>query len=240
VDNPRNWYLDSFDLNSIGNFAKEIGATFIVDTSVQPLQPTALSAADIVVLSLSKYPSLGFSMGGAILSNKSGGILFENIKHFSARNAYMLSAESAFSINGQIISLRDRMEAVSAKAWAIHTFLESCDMVKKVRIPNKLNLDGFCGGQVSFHLINPDQGRKIEELVGTNSLGHFSLHLACTFGASFTTIEHLNSNPRKREGFLGIQSNEQNIPNDILRIGVGCESIQEIISDLEFVLRATE
>ena len=57
-DHPRNWLLSTPDLDALGELARKHSALRIVDTSVQPLQPlTALGLADIVVCSLSKYPS---------------------------------------------------------------------------------------------------------------------------------------------------------------------------------------
>lgn len=80
----------------------------------------------------------------------------------------------------------------------------------------------------------------MEKVIGYNSLSLKStLSLACTFGASFTTFEHFASNERHRTGIRREDTAEILIPDDMVRIGVGYEKVENIIHDLNFILNIT-
>ncbi len=238
LDNPRNWWLDALDIREISQIAKAKGAKLIVDTSVQPLQNALDSGADLAVLSLSKYPSLGLTLGGAILSNDQDDI--DKAKATGMEEGHVLSPEAALTIWAQSISLRDRMFALSHKTAQVAEFLKKHSKVLKVRIPDPALLDGLVGGQLSFHLVNAEQGPLMEKVIGHNHLSlRSALNLASTFGAAFTTFEHFSSNQRYRTGIAKEDTAEIMIPEDMVRIGLGCERLEDIIDDLDFVLNVT-
>jgi len=237
-DNPRNWWLDTLDLKAISQVAKSKGSKLIVDTSVQPIQPALDYGADLVVMSLSKYPSMGLTLGGAILGNDQKDV--SKARLAGLEEGHVLSPEAALTIWEQSITLRDRMFALSYKTEKIAEFLKEHKRVSRVRVPNPKLLHGLMGGQLSFHLLDPQQGLLIEKVVGYNSLSLKSaLNLACTFGASFTTLEHFASNERYRIGIPRENTAEALIPSDMIRIGVGSERLEDIIDSLDFVLNIT-
>lgn len=238
-DNPRNWWLDSLDIKSISSIAKKAKARLIVDISVQPLQDLLQEGADLVVLSLSKYPSTGLTIGGAILCNDP--VYIKKCHTASTSEGHILSPEAASTIWSQIISLRDRMFALSIKTEKIASFLKGHPSVTKVRLPDKNLCGGFIGAQITFHLHNPIQCAMMEKIIGHNSLmSETSLHLACTFGASYTTFEHFASNIRHRELIPREETGEADIPDDIIRLGIGYENQYNIIRDLNFLLNITD
>jgi len=234
-DTPRNWWLECLDVQALSFIAKSKDAVLVVDTSVQPLQQPMQLGADVNVCSLSKYPSLGLTVGGMILSNAEA--YQRKFALHAGREGHVLSPDAAVTIWCQILSLRDRMFAVSAKAEAVAAFLGNHKRVQLVRLPNKHLCGGLVGGQVSFHAGGYNQGAVMERLIGQNSISQVaSLHLACTFGGAFTTFEHFASNIRARSGVPREATNEAALPNDIIRLGIGCEPPEEIIADLEFLL----
>lgn len=238
IDNPRNWFLDTFDIGALSKICYNLKSYLIVDTSVQPLQDILSIGVDIIVMSLSKYPSNGMTVGGAILSKDID--ISNKVGVICSDEGHVLSPCAAITIWEQIISIRDRLTNVSKKAKIISDFLLTKEFIKKVRFPNSLFLNGYAGGQVSFHLNKRMQGYIIEKIIGQNSLSNSScLHLACTFGASFTTIEHFSSNKRKRIGIPVKDTNENFLPDDIVRIGVGNEPVIKILEQLNFVLNTS-
>lgn len=237
-DNPRNLYLDVFNMEKIINVVHKYSSHLIVDASVQPVQDILRFGVDVVVFSLSKYPSIGLTMGGAILTNHPS--YFEKVKTVGTTEGHVLSPEAAFTIWGQSLSLRDRMFALSKKTKYIADFLKTHCAIKQVRIPNSKLLNNLIGGQLSFHLHDPKQGYLMEKVIGNNSLRKkASLHLACTFGSCFTTFEHFASNKRCRSLIGREGTNEIEIPNDLIRLGIGCEDYQDIIDELNFTLNVT-
>lgn len=238
-DNPRNWWLDSMDIQRISQIAHNHDAIFIVDTSLQPVQNVLGKGVDVAVFSLSKYPSLGMTLGGCILSNDSG--VIGKIGQVASEEGHVLAPEAAMTIWNHIIGLRDHMQAVSEKAQRIAEFLQSHQAILRVRVPDKRYTDGLIGGQLTFHMKSFEQAHIMERVVGQNSLmASTCLHLACTFGASFSTFEHFHSNIRHRTGISREDTNEVAIPSDLVRIGIGCESADRIIEELKFLLDVTD
>lgn len=235
LDSPRNWYLDAIDLVRIANEAQRIGAVTIVDTSVQPLQQLDNLQIDVTVLSLSKYPSAGMTIGGAIgTSNIS---LFEKIQSASAHSGNVLSPEAAATVWAQINSLEARMASVSQTAAAMRELLEGHSAVKYVRLPNAALCGGLTGGQISFHVITEELARRAELVCAHNALDpEFPFKIACTFGAHYSTVEHFASNVRHRVGRMTPDVAENEMPRDLVRIGIGNEPSSAIVAAIKFVL----
>ncbi|MFA5180615.1 MAG: PLP-dependent transferase [Syntrophales bacterium] len=234
-DNPRNWWLEGFDIERIAQKVHEIGALLIVDTSVQPLQDVLAKGADIAVCSLSKYPSKGKTIGGCVATNNEN--LMKRIRQIASDEGHVLAPEAALTIWEQITNIHDHMKSVSEKAEMVSAFLRNRSAIQSVRIPDKKFTDGYVGGQLTFDIKNFQCGYIMEKLIGHNSLStDTALHLACTFGASYTTFEHFASNVRYRTGIRREDTNEIAIPSTFVRLGIGCESADRIINDLSFYL----
>jgi cystathionine beta-lyase/cystathionine gamma-synthase len=234
-DSPRNWWLDCVDIGAVAKIAHEHDGKLAVDVSVQPLQRPLHLGADVAVCSLSKYPSMGLTLGGAIFANSFE--IHDRITNSLAREGSILSPDAATTIWTQAVSLRDRLGALSTKILMLSKFLGNRSAVRQVRVVNAEMAGGLVGGQLTFHVVKPAMGFAAEKIVGHNSLRTRSgLHLACTFGGVMTTFEHFASNIRYRTGLPRESSNEVELPSDIIRVGVGCEQVDDILADLDFVL----
>lgn len=233
-DNPRNWWLESMDLRAIANVAHREHSLLICDVSLQPLQH-ANTVADVVVCSLSKYPSLGMTIGGCITVNSP--VLGSKIRRQMDQEANVMSPDAAATIWSQACSLYDRMNSLSGKVQRIADSLLAHPAVRSVRVPDTAFTGGLLGGQLAFHVLDETVGALAERIVGQNAFRNdTALHLVCTFGTAITTFEHFASNVRHREGVPREDTNEAGLPNDIVRIGVGCETADSIIGDLDFIL----
>ncbi|WP_394620208.1 PLP-dependent transferase [Lentzea sp. JNUCC 0626] len=233
-DSPRNWWLECLDVAGLAEIGRGFGAKLAVDSSVQPVQDLMPLGADVVILSLSKYASLGMALGGMVLTDDDE--LRAKIFAAVVDRLVMLSADAAMTIWTQAVSLRDRMTALSDKAERIATHLATRADITAVRVADAKQC-GFAGGQVVFHAASPDVAHTAERLVGHNSLRVRSgLHLACTYGSAMTTYEHFASNTRHRTGIAWDATNEALLTDDMVRIGVGCEPVEDIIADLDMVL----
>ncbi len=230
LDNPRNWFLDSFDVSALRACMNEVcDALLVVDTTLQPLQRALVKGADVCVLSLSKYPSNGFELGGAALFTDPGKARLVRDKMELWGNPIGLS--SAHKIWEQVMSLQDRMVSLSPKVISIADSLRGHPAVTAVRVPDAKHLDGLVGGQLSFHVKSPRIGCALEKIVGHNATNpNCPMRLACTFGASISTVEHFASNPRKRERLAREETNEILIPDDIVRLGVGSRDTADRIT----------
>jgi cystathionine beta-lyase/cystathionine gamma-synthase len=235
-DHPRNWVLTCPNLRRLRALSEAASAKLIVDVSVQPLQRLfRLGLADLEVMSLSKYPSLGETMGGAILGSEA------DLKPLRARARLagdVLAPQVAERILTHLPSLRDRLLAVSEKAQRVAEALRQHSMIGAVSIPDLSAVGAVCGGQICAHFINPSDADAVEDKVGENAaFPGFPLALACTFGASFTIIEHFYSRNWDRvEPVIGSDV----IKPGWMRISIGLESAEDIIRAFAMVLRFAE
>lgn len=206
----------------------------VVDSSLQPLQRSFAKGSDVEVFSLSKYPSNGLATGGAYVCNDEA--VAKKIAYQVAIEGHILDHAAAFTVWEQCLSLHDRLAAVSEKAKSVAAFLASHPAVREVRQADSAQLEGMSGGQITFHLKDASQGRRMEDLVSSNILAGMPLNLITTFGAAATTFEHFASNVRYREGIPREATSEVLIPDDIVRLGIGLEGVDKIIDALRFVL----
>lgn len=236
-DSPINWWLECIDLKKIKGISIKYKVKILADISVQPLQPSITQYADMVVFSLSKYPSLGLTLGGAILTNNVTD--FKKIEGIISRNGDRLSSDSANTIWCQIISLQDRMESVSRKVLKIKNEIKNLKLIKKILTIDENLYDGLVGGMMVIVLKNKNFGPIIENIVGHNSnRKKTTLHLAFTFGGAMTTLEHFYSNPRLSSNFKNPEL--INISEDFIRISLGCETVEDIISDITMIFKTAE
>lgn len=238
LDSPRNWYLDVLPCKAISKQAHLIGAKTIADVSVQPVQNLFSLDVDVVVQSLSKYPSSGLTCGGAI--GATDNTIATLIDREAKLHGLTMAPDTALVIGEQICSLPDRMQALSEKALKVADMLRSNPYVRLVRVPDGTKMGGLVGGQVCFHADTAERAAAMEEVVSHNSMSrNFPLALACTFGAVFTTFEHFASNLRHREVRVVEDLTEGEMPRDIVRIGIGYESLKTILDALHFVIHTT-
>ena len=126
------------------------------------------------------------------------------------------------------------MESLESKMMKIKDAIGFLPVVREVRIVNRLCCSNQGGGILVLDLKNKTVGTLIESIVSHNaSRKKAALHLAYTFGGVMTTLEHFFSNPR----LVGRgNQNISSIPETFVRISVGYEPVEHIISDLKLVL----
>lgn len=238
VDSPSNWFLTCQNVARLRELADRHGAKLLIDISVQPLQPETVALADLAIVSLSKWPTAGHTLGGAVLGPKK---YVELAERAAAVDGHVLSAEAALTLLQQLPSLPDRIANVSRKARQIRGQLLDHPEVAIIRLAEDGYFRSECGGQLVIELVDAKLGCVIEQIVGFNAYSAVLTlpQLACTFGASVSTIEHFASNTRHREGLATDRSatGEALIPGNFLRISVGNCTATDLAAGLALVLR---
>ncbi len=227
VDSPSNWLLLESDIEGLARIAHEYGALLAVDTSVAPCQRLFSSGLDLLAMSLSKYPSGGSTAGGVLFGHPA---IMRSIQEGALLEGCVLAPEAASRILVGTMTLSDRMAAISPKVRRIAAFLEKISMVREVH-----TAEG--SGQIVLH-VTPDHGAQIEAIVAANAAVYGMPKLMCTFGAPVSSIEHFNTNPRFRSGIAADRNatGESSIPATAVRLSVGAEPVESIISALRFIL----
>jgi methionine-gamma-lyase len=240
VETPSNPTMKLTDIKAVSKIAREHGIITMVDnTFMSPyFQKPLKLGADISIHSLTKYLS-GHSdvIGGAIITSKAIiGLIDPILKNTGAT---LGPFEAWLTLRG-IKTLAVRLDRHDENALKIAKFLETHPKVEIVHYPGlpshpqhelaKQQMSGF-GGVLSFELKGGlEAGRKLMNSVRLCTL-------AVSLGAVETLIEHPASMthvivPKEERLKTGIS-------DSLVRLAVGIEDADDIISDLDQALEKT-
>lgn len=228
LESPSNPRLLITDVKTVSKMAKERGALIAVDnTWPTPYNMLPLElGADISVHSTTKYLG-GHSdiLGGAVIL-KSNEALFEKIRVIQHVQGAVPSPRDCWLLSRSIRSFPYRMRAHNENARKVADFLSKHPKVKDVYYPGlkshpgheiaKAQMNDF-GGMISF-LIDGGPKEAIE-IVGKSEL----IKAATSLGGIESIWEHRKSS----------EGDESPTPHNLIRLSVGLEHPDDIISDIE-------
>ena len=237
VETPTNPVMTVTDLKAVSDVAHAHGARVVCDnTFMSPyLQRPIDFDVDIVVHSTTKYLNgHSDSVGGFVALNNEEDAQW--IQFVQNSIGAILSPFDSFLVLRGTKTLAVRMEAHDRNGRAIANFLAEHPKVQKVYYPGlsshpqhelaKRQQRGF-GGMVAFETGSLENAKKVLETVKL-----------CTLAESLGGVESLISHPAtmthasvplEKRNLLGIT-------DGLVRISVGIEDIEDIISDLDQAL----
>ncbi len=234
-ETPTNPLLGIADIAELATIAHEAQARLVVDnTFASPYlqQPLALGA-DVVVHSTTKYLG-GHSdvIGGALITADAA--LAEPLAfHQNAMGAVAGPFDAWLVLRG-IKTLGVRMDRHCANAVRIVDFLTAHPAVDRVLYPGlpehpghdvaAKQMRGF-GGMVSFTLRGGEE----------TALKVCGLVEVFTLGESLGGVESLIEHPG-RMTHASVAGSALEVPNDLVRLSVGIEDIEDLIADLASAL----
>ncbi len=240
IETPTNPLLKITDVKKVTTISKKYKVKTLVDnTFMSPYFQNPLTlGADIVLHSMTKYIN-GHSdvVGGALMLNDKK--LYEKIWKLQNSLGPSQSPFDSWLVLRGIKTLAIRMEAHQKNALQVAKFLESHPMVEKVIYPGlkshpqykiaKSQMSGF-GGMMTFFL--KGDIKKSKKFLSKIKL--FSL--AESLGGVESLIEHPAimthaSIPKETREELGITDN-------LIRLSVGIENVDDLINDLDTTLKA--
>ncbi len=212
LESPSNPLLEVADVAAICGAPRSAGTLVAVDnTFATPLlqQPLALGA-DVAVYSATKFIG-GHSdllLGAAVTAETD---LLERLRRNRAlAGATPGTLECFLALRGaRTLPLRLRQSSENAAALVAH--LRGHELVQRVRYP------GF-GAIVSFDLADADTADRVCEATGI-------IRHATSLGGVETTME-------RRSSLAG----QEHIPQGLIRMSVGCEHVDDLLSDLDDAL----
>lgn len=232
IETPTNPLLNVGDIAAIAEVAHAGGALLVVDnTFASPyLQQPLLLGADIVLHSTTKY------MGGH--SDVVGGALVAVDSEIAERLAYHQNAMGAIAgpfdswlVLRGLKTLGVRMDRHNLNAQQVVQFLQGQSSVGHIYWPGldshpnhevaKKQMRGF-GGMVSFRVKDGEQAA-LDICAKTNVF---------TLGESLGGVESLIEHPA-RMTHASVSGSPLEVPSDLIRLSVGIEDADDLISDLE-------
>jgi len=234
VESPTNPLLKVADLKTLTEIAKIHGLYTIVDnTFMTPLLQKPLNfGADIIIHSASKYLGGHNDVVAGLVVTK-GEALSEQVYSIQNATGGILGPQDSWLLLRGIKTLSLRMERQMLNAQKIAEWLEKEDLVKTVYYPGlcsspghellKKQAKGF-GGMLSFELKDAS--------TAINIINNVKL---IKFAESLGGVESLITYPctQTHADMPEAFRNKLGISDALLRLSVGIEHIDDLISDLE-------
>ncbi len=241
IETPSNPALDIIDLNWISNFCKERKLILIVDNCfcTPYIQRPAEWGADLVVHSGTKFlDGQGRVIAGAVLGRKD---LIKEIRFIARATGPSLSPMNAWIISKSLETLSIRMERHSQNALKLAEYLEKHPQIELVKYPFLPSHPQYTlakkqmklGGGIVTFVVKGGLKRGAKFL---DALKWFSL--TANLGDSRTTATHPASTTHAK-----LTEDERlavGIKPGLIRISVGLEHIDDIITEIEQALEASK
>ena len=234
LETPSNPLTEIADVKRLAEIAHKHDCLLVVDNclSTPILQKPIEYGADIVIHSATKYlDGQGRCVGGAIIG--SNDLLGEDVFGFLRTAGTTMSPFNAWVFLKGLETLNIRMKAHCENALLLAQWLEQHDKVEKVYYPGleshkqhqlaKDQQNGF-GGLVSFDV----RGDKASAWRIIDSTELFSI--TANLGDTKSTITHPATTTHHR--LTDEQRDEAGIKQNMIRISVGLEDIEDLKDDL--------
>ena len=241
VETPSNPLLRLSDIKALAQVAKAAGALLVVDnTFLSPvLQRPFEAGADLVVHSTTKYLN-GHSdvVGGVVVSAPGRLALTQQIQSVNNLLGTSQAPHDCFLVLRGLKTLPLRMRQHEATAQVLAEYLAAHPAVGKVHFPGlpshpqhelaKRQQRGF-GAMLSFELKEGGNAR----------LNHVLRRLRWfTLAESLGGVESLVAHPASmtHASMTPAARKKAGITDDLIRLSVGLEDVQELRADLEYAL----
>ena len=234
LETPSNPLGEVVDLRALSAISKKNNIILAVDNCIMTpaLQKPLTLGADLVIHSATKYiDGQGRCLAGAIAGNNK---LIDEISSFARSTGPTLSAFNAWIVFKGLETLSLRMQAHCENAKKLAIWLNEQEFVKKVHY---LGLDSHphhsiakeqqsdYGGIVSFEVIG---GRKEAfRLINNTKM----ISITANLGDTKSTITHPATTTHVR--LSDEEKQQSNISENLIRISVGLEDIEDIIADIK-------
>ncbi len=235
IETPVNPTWDVIDIASAAKLAHAAGARLGVDATVSPPCTTNAVAlgADIVFQSATKYLGGHSDLTAGALVTAKDDEHWREIYEVRKLTGSILPAFEAWLLIRGMRTLFVRFERASANALAIAKHFETHPKVARVLYPGLQNhpshdvasrqmTNGF-GGMLSL-LVNGD-GDYARRVAGQAQV----FMPATSLGGVESLIEHRKS----------VEGPHSQVPENLLRLSVGIEAVDDLVADLEQALSAT-
>ncbi len=238
VETPTNPTMEITDLHAVGKFAHQHRLISVCDnTFATPyLQRPLEYGIDIVVHSLTKYLN-GHSdmLGGIVVTNAEK--IAERLRFFQKAIGAILSPFDAWLCLRGTKTLPVRMERHGKSAMLVAKWLDRQKKVKHVYYPG---LASHPQHRLAHHQMKNYGGMISFDLGSLSAARHFLKRVKlCALAESLGGVETLISHPATMtHASIPVEQRRANgITDGLVRISVGLEDVEDIITDLKQAMR---
>jgi len=237
LETPSNPLCQVADIQALADLSQAKNCLLVVDNCfcTPALQRPIEFGADIVIHSATKYlDGQGRCMGGAVVGKEEH---MDEVLGFIRSCGPSLSPFNAWVFLKSLETLRLRMDAHSSNALQVAHWLNEHNNIEQVfyaGLESHIGHDlarkqqrGF-GGVLSFK-VKGDQSAAWQAINGTRLLS-----ITANLGDAKTTIVHPGTTTHGR--LSPEEKQEAGISDNLIRVAVGLESVDDIIADLERAL----
>jgi O-succinylhomoserine sulfhydrylase len=242
AESPTNPLTEVCDIRALSSIAKEAGAWLAVDNCFcsPALQRPMEYGADVVIHSGTKYlDGQGRVIAGALCASEQ--LVNDKFTPVMRSAGMSLSAFNAWVVLKGLETLAIRMEAQSARALQLASWLETQEQVERVFYPGlkshpqhalAMAQQSAGGAVVSFTVKGQAQGGAT--LARSNAFHVIDSTQVCSITANLgdtkTTITHPGSTSHGR--LTEEQRQAAGITQGVIRVAVGLDHIEDIKADL--------
>ena len=233
IETPSNPLTEIVDLKKLSQLAKSKKVKLIVDNCfcTPALQKPINHGADIIIHSATKYlDGQGRCLGGAVLGKKRQ---MNEIYTFLRNTGVSLSPFNAWVFLKGLETLKIRMDQQSDNAMKLATYLEKNKKITQVYYPglkshpqHKIALSQQSSGGAVLSFVLKGGQKAAWQVINKTKL----MSITANLGDTKTTITHPATTTHSR--LTQEQRNDAGIDDGLVRIAVGLEHIEDIISDL--------
>jgi cystathionine gamma-synthase len=227
IETPSNPLLKVCDIKAITELAAKHGIMVVCDNtfSTPMLQRPLELGCDLVMHSTTKYLGGHSDVIGGALATKENNDFWKKIKNVQVLSGAVPAPFDCYMTVRGIKTLPYRMRAHNDNAVQLANFLNSHELIEKVYYPGLKNHPGHeiakkqmiaFGGMLSFLVKGgSEEARKV-----VNSVKVFTQ--ATSLGGVESLIEHRAS----------VEGPDTKTPQNLIRVSVGLENIDDLIEDL--------
>lgn len=231
IETPVNPTWDVIDIRAAAATAHEAGAALAVDATVTPVTTRPIElGADLAFHSATKAYNGHSDLTGGVVVTAVADARWSQICEVRDLGGAILGQFEAWLLMRGLRTLHLRVDRASASAHKIAEFLSGHPAVAEVRYPGLSN-DPSHGVAVT------QMDRGFGSMLSFRTSGGFdAARRAATSTSVFIPATSLGGVESLIEHRTVVEPPDSTVPDDLLRVSVGIEPVEELISDLEWAL----
>ncbi|MGF1616924.1 MAG: trans-sulfuration enzyme family protein [Acidimicrobiia bacterium] len=231
IETPVNPTWDVIDIRAAAHAAHAVGGLLAVDSTVAPLTTRPIElGADYAFHSATKFYNGHADLLGGLLVTAEANERWDQVHWIRTHTGAVMGAFEAWLLLRGMKTLYLRVDRASESAMAIARHFEGHPAVDAVLYPG---LESHPGHEVAKAQMDRGFGAMLSLLVAG---GFAAAHRVATSTEVFIPATSLGSVESLIEHRTVLEPPESVVPDNLLRLSVGIEPVDELIADLEQAL----